>query len=294
MPSSRSILRRSPYIGLVCPSYKPFWYDDGDLLLIVKNHVFRLRRAMLFCSEVFRDMFTFAHPSPEESFEDCTAIHLTDEPEDWMLLLQCLDDSHGNFWEKDEPTYDMIASILRLATKYEVSDVRACTIAKLHELWPLPASLETMDTRAFSPHRADAVALARQCDLPEILPAIFYSLAVDYTHTGGRVLPGRLSEPVDQRRLIVGAARLDAFFANALQRAQALGCCAGCRACIRERWRALLGGAWTLRAMYWQWEEVADEKAWDGLCMDCFCSYESFLEMTRTHLRDAIPGFFGL
>ena len=91
MPSSRSILRHSPYLGVICPSYKPFWYDDGDLLLIVKDHVFRLRRAMLFCSEVFRDMFTFAHPSPEESFEDCTVIHLTDEPQDWMSLLQCLD-----------------------------------------------------------------------------------------------------------------------------------------------------------------------------------------------------------
>jgi hypothetical protein len=142
--------------------------------------------------------------------------------------------------------------------------------------------------------KLDAVALARQCDLPEILPAIFYSLAVDFTHTRGRVLPGRLSEPVDQRRLIAGAARLDAFLANALQCAQALGCCAGCRACIRERWKALLGSAWTLRAMYWQWAEVANEEAWEGLCMDCFCSYESFLEMTRTHLRDAIPGFFGL
>jgi len=143
------------------------------------------------------------------------------------------------------------------------------------------------------PPKLDAVALARQCDLPEILPAIFYSLAVDYTHTRP-VLPGRLSEPADQRRLIVGAARLDAFLANARQRAQALGCCAGCRACIHERWKTLLGGAWTLRTMYWQWAEVVDEKAWDGLCMDCFCSYESFLEMTRTHLRDAIPGFFGL
>src|SRR6266702_1640724 len=60
----------------------------------------------------------------------------------------------GNFWEKDEPAYDTIARILRLATKYEVPEVRACAIAKLHELWPLPTSLETMDTRAFSPHRA--------------------------------------------------------------------------------------------------------------------------------------------
>lgn len=300
MPSSRSILRLSPYLGFVCPSYKPFWYDDGDLLLIVKDHVFRLRRATLFCSEVFRDMFTFAHPSPEESFEDCTVIHLTDEPQDWMLLLQCLDDSRtsaslgGSFWEKDEPTYDTIASILRLATKYEIPEVRACAIAKLHELWPSPTKLETMDARAFSPHRTDAVALARQCDVPEILPAIFYSLAVDYIHMRGHLLPGRLREPADQRRLIAGAARLDAFLANAVQRAQALGCCAKCRACIRERWKALLGGAWALRAMYWEWAEVVDEEAWDGLCMDCFCSYESFLEMTRTHLRDALPGFFGL
>lgn len=93
MPFSRGIVRRSPYFGLICPSYKPFWYDDGDLLLIVKDHVFRLRRATLSCSEVFRDMFTFAHPSPEDAFEDCTVIHLTDEPQDWMLLLQCLDTS---------------------------------------------------------------------------------------------------------------------------------------------------------------------------------------------------------
>jgi hypothetical protein len=292
MPSSRSIVRRSPYPGVICPSYKPFWCDDGDLLLIVKDHVFKLRRATLSCSEIFRDMFTFAHPSPEDSFEDCTVIHLTDEPQDWMLLLQCLDNSHGNFWEKDEPTYDTIASILRLATKYEVPEVRACATAKLHEVWPPPTSLETMDERAFSPHRADAVALARQCDLPEILPAIFYSLAVDYAHT--HVLPGRLSEAVDQRRLVTGVARLDAFLANALQCAQALGCCERCRACVGERWKTLLGGAWTLRAMYWQWAEVVDEEAWDGLCMDCFCSYESFLEMTRTRLRDAISGFFGL
>lgn len=140
--------------------------------------------------------------------------------------------------------------------------------------------------------KLDAVALARQCDLPEILPAIFYSLAVDYTHT--HVLPGRLSEPGDQRRLIAGVARLDAFLANTQQCVQALGCCERCRASIRERWKMLLGGAWTLHAMYWQWAEAVDEEAWDGFCMDCFCSYESFLDMTRTRLRDAIPGFFGL
>lgn len=60
----------------------------------------------------------------------------------------------GNFWEKDEPTYDTIAGILHLATKYEVLEVRACATAKLHEVWPPPTRLETMDVRAFSPHRA--------------------------------------------------------------------------------------------------------------------------------------------
>lgn len=60
----------------------------------------------------------------------------------------------GNFWEKDEPTYDTIAGILHLATKYEVLEVRAYATAKLHEVWPPPTRLETMDVRAFSPHRA--------------------------------------------------------------------------------------------------------------------------------------------
>ncbi|SRR6266404_7834553 len=191
MPSSRSILRRSPYLGLVCPSYKPFWYDGGDLLLIVKDHVFRLRHTTLSCSEIFRDMFTFAHPSPEESFDDCTAVHLTDEPQDWMLLLQCLDDddsqcvstpirpvkknlqseisasfNSGKFWEKDEPSYDTIASVLRLATKYEIPEVRARAIAKLYKLWPSPTKLETMDACAFSPHRVGACVVVHHLTRP--------------------------------------------------------------------------------------------------------------------------------
>ncbi|KAI0298966.1 hypothetical protein B0F90DRAFT_1818300 [Multifurca ochricompacta] len=293
MPARRAILRHSPDRSFVCPSSKPYWYDDGDALLVVQDHVFMLKQRILSCSEVFRDMFAFACPSPEELLEGCVVIHLTDDPRDWMLLLLRLDDSDNKFWEKDDLSYENIASLLRLATKYEIPEVREHTITKLHELWPSPARLEAMDEDAFSPYRADAISLAMQCDLPEILPAIFYSLAVDYIHTTGLVLPGRLTDPADQLRLVVGAARLEGFNANALQRAQALGCCAACKACITERWKALLGRTWTLRAMYWDWAEI-DAGAWEGLCMDCFCLHESFLEMTRAHLRDAIPGFFGL
>ncbi|KAI0270677.1 hypothetical protein BC834DRAFT_811002, partial [Gloeopeniophorella convolvens] len=154
-----------------------YWCDDGDLLLVVQDHVFKLKHTALDCSEVFRDMFAFAHSSADEELGGCAVVHLTDAPRDWMLLLQCMDDPH-KFWETDDVTYDTLASALRLATKYEIPVVREPAVARLQALWPPATQLETMDTRAFSPHRFDAITLARQCDLPEILPAIFYSLAV--------------------------------------------------------------------------------------------------------------------
>lgn len=95
-----------PSDGLVRPTYKPYWHDDGDLVIVVENHVFKLPRMWLLSSEIFEDMFMLALPpdpsttgmgntppniTGQEMFEGCPVVHLSDKAQDWMAVLQYLD-----------------------------------------------------------------------------------------------------------------------------------------------------------------------------------------------------------
>lgn len=103
--SSNSQLQ--PHDGLVRPTYKPYWHDDGDLVIVVDNHIFKLPRTWLSSSEIFQDMFLLALPpdpsttgmgstpasvNEQEMFEGCPVVHLSDKAQDWMAVLQYLDD----------------------------------------------------------------------------------------------------------------------------------------------------------------------------------------------------------
>ena len=71
-------------------------------------------------------------------------------------------------------------------------------------LTPL-ATARTPDTNAAFIYAVDALALARQCDVPSILPAVFYCLSTvrwKYNEDGGR--GHGILDPVDMRRMIVG------------------------------------------------------------------------------------------
>ena len=71
-------------------------------------------------------------------------------------------------------------------------------------LTPL-ATTRTPDTNAAFIYAVDALALARQCDVLSILPAVFYCLSTirwRYNEDGGR--GHAILDPVDMRRMIVG------------------------------------------------------------------------------------------
>jgi hypothetical protein len=71
-------------------------------------------------------------------------------------------------------------------------------------LTPL-ATARTPETNAAFIYAVDALALARQCDIPSILPAVFYCLSTirwRYNEDGGR--GHGILDPVDMRRMIVG------------------------------------------------------------------------------------------
>lgn len=68
-----------------------FWIQDGDLMLDVEHCRFKIRRADLYCSEVFRDMFELSEsmqPPEEECVDGVPLLKLPqDKAKDWMLLL---------------------------------------------------------------------------------------------------------------------------------------------------------------------------------------------------------------
>lgn len=102
-----SLSQLQPPNGLVRPTYKPYWHDDGDLVIVVDNHIFKLPRIWLLSSEIFEDMFLLALPpnsstttsmeptyagiDAQEMFEGCPVVHLSDRAQDWMAVLQYLD-----------------------------------------------------------------------------------------------------------------------------------------------------------------------------------------------------------
>lgn len=78
-------------------TYKPYWFEDGDVLLVISDHLFQLPRRILACSEIFEDMFCLAQPEPVSDisghgYEGPAPIFLDDNPQDWMVLLQWIDD----------------------------------------------------------------------------------------------------------------------------------------------------------------------------------------------------------
>lgn len=67
---------------------------------MVDNHAFKLPRRWLLSSEIFGDMFMLALPpdqngggavNGQEMFEGCPVVHLSDRAQDWMAVLQYLD-----------------------------------------------------------------------------------------------------------------------------------------------------------------------------------------------------------
>jgi hypothetical protein len=96
-----------------------------------------------------------------------------------------------------------------LATKYDIIALRDWAITALETIYPPSltplATARTPGANAASIYAVDALALARQCDIPSILPAVFYCLSTirwRYNEDGGRA--HGILDPHDMRRLLVG------------------------------------------------------------------------------------------
>ncbi|KAG6336748.1 hypothetical protein ID866_2353 [Astraeus odoratus] len=279
-----------------------FWFTDGNIVLAVEQKLFKIHRSKLMCSIVFADMLELPQPEVVEAVDGCPLVALPgDSVADWTVVLNWLYDRSSVF-ESRLATFTIIVGALRISTKYEISDLRSWCKQQLLSRWP--SNLSKMNTNAI-PNAAEAICLARELDVPEILPAAFYALSVQ---RWGRGTDGwtshRILSPEDTRRLVVGREELQEHLINLLTRWESLSrtdhaeLCHSCRRACQDwlvaRLRPLPSSPythWLLRDLH-----CMSQSAYTGLsvCHPCRATFGQVIHDFTQTLQEAIPRYFML
>ncbi|KAH9019982.1 hypothetical protein EDB85DRAFT_2153370 [Lactarius pseudohatsudake] len=175
------------------------WFSDGSVVLQAESTLFRVHKSQLARrSVVFSDMFTLPQPVvttshatfAEESHEGCPVVRLHDSERDVANLLLALYDG-PTFGDNDPDDFAIVSGILRLSTKYAMDSLRSKAIVHLNIAWP--TSLKGWDLREDKAHACDLASstehaslypspidiinLARETNVPSLLPAAFYDIS---------------------------------------------------------------------------------------------------------------------
>ncbi|KAG7444120.1 uncharacterized protein BT62DRAFT_934292 [Guyanagaster necrorhizus] len=153
------------------------WLDDGNIVLISAQGVgFRVHLSVLSMNVVgFRDMFGAVDHSDEK--EKYTTRTLKDSTQDLRHFLHAL--YTRTYFYPGKPThYDTLESMLRMSTKYHAKQLRHELIEHLIMIYPSEMMVleKYKDLRIPSDdtHSLRAITMARECDVPMILPTAFY------------------------------------------------------------------------------------------------------------------------
>ncbi|KDQ50578.1 hypothetical protein JAAARDRAFT_141710 [Jaapia argillacea MUCL 33604] len=281
--------------------YSPFWFRDGDIILEIETIRLRVHSNRLMCSSIFEDMLCLPQPAEAENLDGCPVVRLFDASKDWIVVFRWIYE-HDRFM--GQPViFDSIAGALRISTKYDIPDLREWSINELNIRWP--KDLLDMTTNSLI-HAAEAIALSRECDVPEILPAAFYALSIQRWHAsseGGR--SHLVLSPDDLRRLISGRELLQDFLLKIVANPLSLDSltpqlCLPCKPQLERYWRERLGaqlfgsggsgwGCWLLRELD---RMRAGGGGVVGVCQFCVQVHDGLVSARMMRLQDSIPRMF--
>ncbi|KAL0575531.1 hypothetical protein V5O48_006454, partial [Marasmius crinis-equi] len=160
------------------------WFHDGNLIIAAEHVCFRVYNGILaHNSSVFADMVQLPQPRTVDEFEGCPVVRVYDKPTDMMHFLKALHDvSYFDFYMAESIKWACFSAVLRLSTKYQVDYLRQRAVTLLSNLYPTSlakwdardsiTSLESFEARPFAVY-----LLAKETDLPTILPAALYLCA---------------------------------------------------------------------------------------------------------------------
>lgn len=324
---SESVLGLGDEFVITGGKHPRFWLEDGNVIIVASQPSqtqFRVHQSVLARqSRVFKEMFSRLSGAHFEEIQDHPVVPLDDTEADIAALLSALYD--GLTLQRDSPfDVETISGQLRLATKYEITNIRRKIIAHLRDEYPL--TLEDIDRRensvseqaprSGSDQLYDPIAviqLADQgCDVPEVLPYAWYRLARHSFSDDGDMRCGRLSSD-EMRRLLVGRERLRnqlVQFAIASVPAppqEISSRCTGpeanaetglgwCRSVSRHYWSTVVLplAAQTLDplAALKKLARVPEERL--GFCPQCAAWCSHLLNQKRAEMWDAVPRYFDI
>ncbi|KAI0708487.1 hypothetical protein C8Q76DRAFT_627189, partial [Earliella scabrosa] len=136
---------------------KPFvnhptlYFDDGNIILRAGWTLFCVHKSLLSKhSSVFRDLFQRMHI---DRFRELTLITMEETREDLETLLNVIYDGlRVDVQELTVETFPALATVLRMATKYNIERPCEDIVARIRAQWP--ATLSQHDARE-AQHRAE-------------------------------------------------------------------------------------------------------------------------------------------
>ncbi|PCH36969.1 hypothetical protein WOLCODRAFT_157662 [Wolfiporia cocos MD-104 SS10] len=174
-----------------------FWELDGSVVILIHRTLFKWYRSRLTKqSRYFTELFS--HPPKvserrtnsddgEESeisipksdgliegemVDGCPVYKVTVVTvEEFGAVLTALD--NGLVYARASPPFDVLASLLRGAYALSFSAITDFASAELREMWPNDLAYLTSETLE---HAIETLALARECDLPEVRKRAYYEL----------------------------------------------------------------------------------------------------------------------
>ncbi|KAJ6535751.1 hypothetical protein B0H19DRAFT_1184114 [Mycena capillaripes] len=155
------------------------WFEDGTLILGAGNSLFRVYGGLLAKrSPVFHDMLGIPQPEFAEVVDGCPVVYLPDNERDLNCFLSALFDYEFFGAVPAKTTSDIVAWILRLSTKYEVTSLRKRALEHLASAFPFtPAEFPGSPSWDIPAQEWIRVVLfAREMAIDWILPVAFYRM----------------------------------------------------------------------------------------------------------------------
>ncbi|KAF5351771.1 hypothetical protein D9756_007750 [Leucocoprinus leucothites] len=220
-------------------------FEDGNVALLAANTAFFVHRGVLSRhSPVLAEAMATLDPAIEVS--GCPLLTLDENPDDLAHFLYALYDGVTRL-RYDPSDFDIVLATLHLATKYQAQKIREDVLRGMTPSWPKTLTQweirEAAATnpnglykpRLFYPHPIMIINLARETNIPELLPSAFYDLCrcapsdIASGYTCPRTSTLHLLSPTDLMNILKGkehASRyLSTFVVNELEGRQPSAAC---------------------------------------------------------------------